>query len=250
MPSQRKFFSTAHRRQIVLARFDHDATGRAQRSRPAHMHQPDAILHRGAEQSAAAANLDTLAVELDRHDVGPAATCLRRAANAFLSSRSSTPRAGSTADLNFRRKIFFSIHYSSFRALRSAFRARASRDSTACSLIRNIRAISETPISSTYLSSKTSRYSGRSSARARLNSRSAPASSQPRVFCYRSRAHEARASRIGADEREDLAMRNRARKGEQRAVTAKERQRVGERDEGLLQDVVGLVGRAHRANSR
>ena len=38
-------------------------------------------------------------------------------------------------------------------------------------------------------------------------------------------------------------MRNRARKREQRAVTAKERQRIGERDERLLQDVVGLVGR-------
>src|ERR1700722_1234290 len=64
-----------------------------------------------------------------------------------------------------------------------------------------------------------------------------------RVSSYRGRSHQAGTTSIGAHEREDLAMRNRAREREQRAVTAKERQGIGERDEGLLQDVVGLVGR-------
>jgi len=63
------------------------------------------------------------------------------------------------------------------------------------------------------------------------------------MFNYRSRAHQSGASRVGPDKRENFAMRDRARKGEQGTVAAKKRQRVGQRDEGLLQDVVGLVAR-------
>src|SRR5260221_6794029 len=63
-----------------------------------------------------------------------------------------------------------------------------------------------------------------------------------KMFSHRSRAHQSGAARVGADKRENFAMRDRARKRKQRAVAAKERQCVGERDKGLLQDVVGLVG--------
>jgi hypothetical protein len=40
------------------------------------MHQPDAVFHRSAEQSAAAADLDALAVEFNRHNVGPSGDLL------------------------------------------------------------------------------------------------------------------------------------------------------------------------------
>src|SRR5579862_2395369 len=181
MPSQRELLRPAHRRQILLARFHHHATRRAEGSRPAYMHQPHAILHRGAEQCATAANLDTCTVELDRHNVRPRGhllePCGERVPKLAIVNRAS----GFDRGLYFRRKIFFSIHffsvhYSGFKLFRRLFRARASRDSTAYSPSRSIRAISETWISSTYLSINTSRYSGRSSAIARLNSRSAPAS--------------------------------------------------------------------------
>jgi len=39
------------------------------------VHQPDAVLHRGAEQSPAAADLEAAAVELDRHYLGPGGDC-------------------------------------------------------------------------------------------------------------------------------------------------------------------------------
>src|ERR1700722_12482645 len=176
MPSERELFVPTHRRQIILARFDHDAARRAQRSRPAYMHQPDAILHSCAEQGAAPANLDTCAVELDRHHVRVGGHLLEARGERLPEFAIVNSARGFDSGLHPHGKIFFScfsIHYSSFRLLRRLLRARASRDSTACSLSRNIRAISGTPISSTYLRINTSRYSGRSAARARLNSGSA-----------------------------------------------------------------------------
>src|SRR5260370_35860049 len=64
------------------------------------------------------------------------------------------------------------------------------------------------------------------------------------MFSYRCRAYQPRTARIDSDEREDFAMRDCAGKGEQRTVAAKKRQRVGQRDKGLLQDVVGFIGGA------
>ena len=185
-------------------------------------------------------------VEFDRHDVGPRSHLLEPGSERVPEHRDHQLRARvSMADFNLAANSDSLLSVSIFipsGSLRSAFRARASRDSTACSPSRNIRAISVTPISSTYFRSNTSRCSGLSSARARLNSRSAPGSVRSGLVSDRSRAHQASASRIGANERENFAMRDRAGEGEQRAVAAKKRQRVGQCDEGLLQHVVGVGG--------
>src|SRR5580704_14225779 len=176
MPAQRELFRRAHRSQVVLAGFDDDATGSAQRARAADVHEANSILHRGAEQCAAAARVDLSPVEFDRHDVGPRSHSLEPGSEGFPDSVIIHCARGFDGGFQSRRKIglaSFSIHFHSFMLRRSAFRARASRDSTACSPSRNIRAISVTPISSTYFRSNTSRCSGLRSAKARLNSRSA-----------------------------------------------------------------------------
>src|SRR5580704_2160812 len=176
MPAQRELFRRAHGSQVVLAGLDDDGTGPAQRARPAGMHEADSILHRGAEQRAAAARIDFSPVEFDRNDVGPCRHSLEPGSEGFPDSVIIHCARGFDGGFQSRCKFqfgSFSIHFYSFKLRRSAFRARASRDSTACSPSRNICAISVTPISSTYFRSNTSRCSGLRSAKARLNSRSA-----------------------------------------------------------------------------
>ena len=175
---------------------------------------------------------------------GRAATCLRRAVNAFLQQRDHQLRAGFRWRISFSPQIpirFFQCpSLFPFKLLRSAFRARASRDSTACSPSRNIRAISVTPISSTYFRSNTSRCSGLQLGQGAIEFPIRTGVGRSRLVSYGSRAHQASAARIGADERKNFAMRDCAGEGEQRAVAAEKWQRLGQRDEGLLQHIVGL----------
>src|SRR5271157_1223832 len=100
MPAEREPFRRAHRSQVVLAGFDDDAAGSAQRARAADVHEADSIFHRGAEQGAAASHLDLSPVEFDRHDVGARGHLLEPGSECVTHSAIITARGVSIADFS------------------------------------------------------------------------------------------------------------------------------------------------------
>src|SRR5271168_3315356 len=127
------------------------------------MHHANAIFHRCREQGAARACLDFFSAQPNRHHLGTRGDLAQsRRETRYQVARCPRLRAREalqpSENFSFGRLRFhfFSVQAS---ALVNALRARASRDSTACSVRESTFATSLTAMSSTYFKTSTSRCS-------------------------------------------------------------------------------------------